>query len=288
MLMRIRLDPGSPRVRAPTRAWMTDPATGAQLAIILYPNGTADIPVLASVKGGGDDSGGGCEDERFKYELLPIDPTTLPKLPVDDPPFKPLVPKPANVCGSAMAVVDRGQVRPVRLVARQVEPAPQPCPPGQRPPCTPIRNPGAPIGTGPVAAEGAQDVKGIDIIVKKPQQSVGIKSVGVGLGKVPGGQMLQFSQADDGTVTGRVAQPAQPGSRMVFRDASNRIVAAGVIQRDGTFRTAALSTPLLQVATACRESRGAAPVCSEPGELRKAVVKAGAGGGSLRTQPQNR
>ena len=303
--LRIRLGPGGPRVSAPTRAWMTDPATGARLAIItLYPNGTADIPVLASVKEGGDDSGGGCEGEDFEYEPLPPLENPFPAdMAIEDRPLI-YVPKPTNICGSAFAVVE---VRPVRLVARQVEPAPQPCPSGQRPPCAPVRNPGAPInkagplsgrpipppdapvqnpgapiGTGPVPATGSQHVKGIDIIVKKPQpqQSVGINGLGVGLGKVPGGMMLYVSQATDGTVTGRLERPAPAGSRIAMRDASNRIVARAPVRTDGTFRLPRGRTPLQQMATACLETRGAAPVCSEPGALSKAVTKAGTSAGA--------
>jgi len=92
-------------------------------------------------------------------------------------------------------------------------------------------------------------------------QHVGIKNVGVGLGKPPNGVTLDFAPAENGAIAARLSRSAPPGSRLTLRDAANRVLATPPVAPDGTVRFP--ERLLEQAQTACLESPGAQPACGD-------------------------
>lgn len=109
--------------------------------------------------------------------------------------------------------------------------------------------------------------------------AVGIKNVGVGLGKMPSGDQLTFDIAPTGAVAGKLNRTRTPGSRVLFRDAANQPLGEAPVNSDGTFRLGLDPAAVSRIATACVQSPNAAAVCSEPGAAGKAITKAGNNGG---------
>jgi len=117
--------------------------------------------------------------------------------------------------------------QPVELILRFTEAPPQPCPPGQRPPCAPL---GAPIATG------------------------------FDRGSAPPWQTNQWPWQ------GQWSGTPMPGAQIGIMDDTGRIVTSAAIQRDGAFsvpepRVAFRGAPRVCIMV----GPGAQPVCGEPG-----------------------
>jgi hypothetical protein len=128
--------------------------------------------------------------------------------------------------------------------------------------------PVAPGRVAPPAAGGPSrsPVRAAPMPGSAPQAAVGIKNVGIGLGKPPNQFSLEVTRAGDGSVTGRLPQAAPSGSRITLRDAANRVVATAAVAPDGSARLPGLVFD--QAQSVCLESPGKEPACGDPEPAR--------------------
>lgn len=260
--VRIRMPGNAPRVSRPTRLRMQDPASQRQIGIItLYPDGTADWPVLAAEEEGGGD---GCGSDRFKFELLPADNTPFPILTEEDPGLSPEVIKhvkellgnKTGVCGAAIAVVSGGRPIPTRFSLISGDQPAQPCPPGQRPPCPPL----------PAQATISATKSGIKV------QTLTITQNGALTCDSPGCPWQQGRWPWQGQLAGTPV----PGAQVGIMDATGRVLTSAPVQPNGSYALAAPRGPGQGAPRICLLIRtGMQPICGEPGDIEPTFAAAG-------------
>ncbi len=256
--VRFRLPAGTQRVLRPTKVRMLSASQRPIGIITLYPDGTADWPVVASDKEGGGD---GCAPERYKFELLQPDKFDFPIIVMPDDStiglspqtielIKNLAGNKGGVCGGAFAVVSGGRPIPANfnlvsgnnLVSGDSKP--YPCPPGQRPPCEP-----------PVAEAAFSATKS------------GIKSQELSLTPTANCTVPPCPwQTNQWPWRGQLSGTRIDGAQVGILDETGRVASSAPVQQDGSVTLPAPRGPIRGNPRVCLLARpGTQPICGEPG-----------------------